>query len=88
MSKFGTHGNDWGQLSYPSGIAADLYGFILVTEYSTNRVSVFDKDGVFIHNFGSYGTSYGQFSSPREIAISPAGDIYICDMLNQRIQIF
>ena len=82
------HGNEWGQLSYPSGIAADMYGFILVTEYSTNHVSVFDKDGVFIHNFGAYGTSYGQFSSPRGIAISPAGDIYICDMLSQRIQIF
>ena len=88
ISKFGTHGTEWGQLSHPSDIATDEYGFILVTEYNTHRVSVFDKHGVFIHNFGLYGSSPGQFSSPRGVAISPAGDIYICDMLGQRVQIF
>ena len=88
MGKFGTRGTGRGQLSSPSGIATDMYGFILVTEYGNNRVSIFDKEGVFVHSFGSKGSSHGQFSSPYAIAISPTGDIYVSDYGNIRIQIF
>jgi len=62
-----------------------LHGFIFVTEQTTNRVSIFDKDGIFIHSFGSKDT---QFSWPTGIAISPIGDIYICDKNNKKLQIF
>ena len=72
----------------PVGIATDMYGFILVTLFSTNSVSIFNEDGVFIHSFGSSGSGHSQFSSPRGIAISPTGDVYICDANNRRIQIF
>ena len=65
-----------------------MYSFILVTENDNKRVSIFDKDGVFVHCFGSKGSGHGQFSSPRGIAISPTGDIYISDRGNKRIQIF
>ena len=88
MGKFGTQGTGRGQLSSPVGIATDMYGFILVTENGNHRVSIFDKDGVFVHCFGSNGSGHGQFSSPRGIAISPTGDIYISDSNNKRIQIF
>ena len=87
VGKFGTQGTGRGQLTNPSGIATDMYGFILVTE-NNNRVSIFDKDGISIHSFGSKGSDHGQFSSPRQIAINPTGDIYICDTHNKRIQIF
>ena len=86
MGKFGTQGTSKGQLTNPSGIATDM-GFSLVTE-NNNRVSIFDKDGIFIHSFGSRSSDHGQFASPRQIAISPTGDIYICDTDNKRIQIF
>ena len=87
VGKFGTQGTGRGQLTKPSGIAIDMYGFILVTE-GNNRESIFDKDGISICSFGSKGSDHGQFSSPRQIAISPTGDIYICDTCNRRIQIF
>ena len=87
VGKFGIQGTGRGQLSSPSGIATDMYGFILVTEH-TDRVSIFDKDGVFIHSFGSTGSGHGQFSWPTGIAISPTGDIYICDKNYKRIQVF
>ena len=88
VGKFGTRGTGSGQLKNPTGIATDMYGFILVTEENNNRVSVFDKDGQYLHCFGSKGSSHGQFSSPRGIVISPIGDIYICDSNNERIQVF
>ena len=87
MGKFGTRGTSSGQLKNPTGVATYMYGFILVTE-ENNRVSIFDKDGRFLHSFGSKGTGNGQFLLPRGIAISPIGDIYICDSNNERIQIF
>ena len=76
------------QLSHPCGIGTDVYGFIFVSEHTKNRVSIFNKEGVFIHSFGSKGSGHGQFSGPQGIAISPAGDIYVCDTGNKRIQIF
>ena len=88
VGKFGTRGTSSGQLKNPTGIATDMYGFILVTEENNNRVSVFDKDGQYLHCFGSKGSSHGQFLSPRGIIISPIGDIYICDSNNERIQVF
>ena len=67
-----------------------MYGFILVTENDNHNVSIFHKDGVYVHCFGSKGSGHGQFrSSPyRHIAISPTGDIYISDHDNKTIQIF
>ena len=59
-----------------------------MTEHGNNRVSIFDKDGVFIHSFGSYGSGHGQFSWPTGIAINPTGHIYIGGRDNKRIQIF
>ena len=68
-----TQGSDRGRLSCPTSVNADLYGFIIVAEEGNHRVSIFDKDGVFIHCFRSCGSSAGQFSYPRGIACSPNG---------------
>ena len=65
------------KLLSPRGIATDMYGFIIVNDaYSKGCVSIFNKDGVFIHSFGSEGPDYDQFLAPHGIAISPTGDIY------------
>ena len=77
-----------GQLWRSSGIAIDMYGCVLVTEFSNSRVSVFDKNGVFKCFFGSKGSADGQFNHPIGIALDPNENIYICDCDNRRIQIF
>ena len=78
-----------GQLKHPASLCVDdLCGFILVTDYGNHRVSIFDKDGVFINCFGSHGSGTGQFSSAHGIACSPNGNVYITDYGNERIQIF
>ena len=88
MGKFGTQGTGRGQLNSPSGIATDIYGFILVTDWGNHPISIFNKDGVIVHNFGSHGDGFGQTTFPRQIAISFTGDIYVCDTNNKRIQVF
>jgi len=86
MGKFGEEGVGRGQLSSPTGITTDKYGFILVLECGNFCVSVFDKDGVFVHCFGSSGSTQGQFSSP--CGGSAVSKNYITDHGNNRIQIF
>ena len=80
LGKYGTQGTDRGQLKGPCGVAVDKFGLILVAEHGNCRVSIFDKDGVFVHSFGT--------SSHHAMAISPSGSLYICDKGNKRIQIF
>ena len=79
----GTEGSDLGQFGHPTGICVDICGFILVADYNNKFVSIFDKDGTFVHCFG-----HGYFSLPCGIAISPAGDIYVSDRGKRRIQMF
>ena len=90
MGKFGTYGTGRGQLNHPYSIAVDLYGFILVadTSYSSHRVSIFDKNGNFVHYFGSQGSAVGQFQRPYGIAVSANGNVYVSDCNNKRIQVF
>ena len=90
VGKYDTRGTGRKQLDSPYGIDIDMYGFIFVTEHSENRVSIFNKDGVFVHSFGFglKGSGHGQLFGPRGIAISPTGEIYVCDTNNKRIQIF
>ena len=83
MDKFG---ND--HLSHPVALTTDLHGFILVCENGYCCVSVFDKNGVFIHSFGSGGSAEGQFSTIRGIAMSPNNEVYVADYTNKRVQIF
>ena len=87
VGKFGTCGTGRGQLSGPYGIAVDLYGFILVSDYN-HRVSIFDKNGNFVHCFGSPGSAIGQFQYPYAIAVSANGNVYVSDSNNKRIQVF
>ena len=65
-----------------------LLAYMVTTEYGNNRISIFDKYGVFMHSFGSKGSGQCHFNEPQGIAISPTGDIYICDSYNKRIQVF
>ena len=88
IGKFGEEAA--GSLLYnPSSLATDSNGFVLVAEFSNNRVSIFDKTGKFVHCFGSIGYNNGQFQHPLGIALAPNGNIiYVTDTDNNRIQIF
>ena len=58
-------------LNNPCGMDIDLYGFIFVTEYGQNRISIFNKNGIFIHCFRSGDSCNTDGFIPRGIACSP-----------------
>lgn len=76
-----------GQLKYPTNCAlspdeSKLY----VTELINNRISVFDRNGVFQGIIGSSGSGPGQFNYPYGIDVEPTtGDLFVANELNHRI---
>ena len=83
----GRPGTAPGEFSNPIGIAVDLDGNVLVSEYGNHRIQKFTADGAPIAQFGSYGSGPGQFAYPRGVAVASRGEIYVADTNNSRVQV-
>jgi serine/threonine protein kinase len=88
LRKVGTKGTGDGQLQLPSGLALDRFNQLYVVDYSTSKISVFSKAGIFQRAFGGKGTGKGLFNVPRGIAIDRYDRLYVADSLNHRVQVF
>ena len=88
VSQFGSTGSGQGQLSSPSGSAADAAGNLYVAESSNNRVQKFDPAGAPLALFGSLGSGDGQLKNPQDVAVDSAGNLYVADSGNHRIEKF
>ena len=84
---FGSHGSAPGQLSFPSSLTISN-NLVYVTEYSNNRVSIFDTNGNFIHCFGKEGSGEGEFDRPYSITTDTFGNLYVSDTNNDRIVVY
>lgn len=84
----GSHGNGPGQFDFPTAIAADNRGRILVVDRGNARVQILDgTTGRYLGQFGSAGSGPGQFRLPRDIATSD-DRIYVVDQFNDRVSVF
>jgi serine/threonine protein kinase len=88
LRKFGSRGTQDGQFKLPSSIAIDKLGRIFIVDYTTAKISIFNKAGLFQRSFGGKGTGNGLFNVPRGIAIDKNDRVYVADSLNHRIQVF
>ncbi|HZA22930.1 MAG TPA: NHL repeat-containing protein, partial [Dehalococcoidia bacterium] len=52
------------------------------------RISVFHKDGTFIHQWGVSGAGDGELDRPSCIAFDREDNLYVSDSLNHRVQKF
>jgi tripartite motif-containing protein 2/3 len=75
------------QLKYPSGIAFNSKGSLVVVDWGNHRLQVFNKKGKFVRAIGSKGSDAGQYLFPRGIAVNTQDNILIADRCNHRIQI-
>ncbi len=88
ISSFGSQGTDYGNFSYPTGIAAGKDGCVYVVDYGNARIQRFDADGNFLSSFGSRGSGNGQFQKPDCVAVDSSGNVYVSDFGNNNIQKF
>jgi len=88
VSEFSRAGDAPGRLIWPAGIAVDSQENVYVTDVWLNRVSIFDKEGNFLHHWGSAGSDVGAFDGPSGMAIDSQDVLYIVDSRNHRVQTF
>ena len=86
--QFGQRGNGPGEFNFPTSIATDGQGHLLVADTMNCRLQVFDLRGNFIRQFGSNGDTAGHFARPKGVAVDSAGRIYVVDALFDNFQIF
>lgn len=84
----GSRGSGPAQFNFPTALAADNRGRVLVVDRGNARVQIFEGvSGRYLGTFGSAGKGPGQFLLPRHIAVSPER-IYVADQLNHRVSVF
>jgi len=88
LSEFGHRGAGQGEFNFPTHIASNANGDLLITDSLNSRVQVFDSNGNFKSQIGSMGDSTGQFSRPKGVAVDAFGHVYVIDALFDNIQIF
>jgi DNA-binding beta-propeller fold protein YncE len=72
----------------PYGVAADMKGYIYVTNSAGDLVQKFTSDGYLVTQWGTEGSGDGAFEGPDGIAVDPDGFVYVADSGNSRIQKF
>lgn len=87
-SSFGARGDGPGEFNFPTGIATDNQGHLLVADTLNCRVQVFDLSGKFLFQFGSNGDTSGHFARPKGLAADVTGRIYVVDAMFDNFQIF
>jgi len=88
LSTWGKRGFGDGELNYPSYLALDRSGVLLVTDALNYRVQAFDRNGKFLWKKGHHGDGSGDFAAPKGVAVDSEGHLYVVDALFDAVQIF
>lgn len=88
LFSIGKRGERDGEFNYPSDVAIDSKGNIVVADSMNARVQVFDHDGKFIRKFGQRGDRAGDFQIIKGIAVSRNDDIYVVDGRADKVLVF
>jgi DNA-binding beta-propeller fold protein YncE len=84
----GGKGSAPAQFDFPTALAADNQGRVLVVDRGNSRVQIFEgMSGRYLGAFGSAGKGAGQFLIPRHIAASP-DRIFVVAQLNHRVNVY
>ena len=88
VSDWGEWGGNPGQFRYPSALAIDADGTILVAEIGNGRVQRLAPDGRPLGMWGRSGTGPGELLGPQSLTIDRDGNVYVADGFSERIQKF
>jgi DNA-binding beta-propeller fold protein YncE len=76
---FGERGTGEGEYNFPSAVAFDQDGNLMVVDQGNARVQVVTAEGEYLDHFGERGTGFGQFTRPKSIAQHRSGVIFVTD---------
>ncbi|XP_078665201.1 uncharacterized protein LOC144907726 isoform X2 [Branchiostoma floridae x Branchiostoma belcheri] len=81
-------GHPQGEMRHPKYITVDGEGNILVSDWDSDFVYMYDESGKFLLKFGGEGSGEGQLRSPHGICTDSSGHIIVADWGNKRVQMF
>ena len=88
IGEFSRFGNGDGQLHWPTSIALDSNQNVYIADDWLNRISIFDKDGIYLSKWGASGSGDGELSKPSGIRFDQDDNLYVVDSGNNRVQKF
>lgn len=88
ISTIGERGVDDGKFNFPSAVAVDAQGNIIVCDQMNARIQILAPDGKFKSKFGKRGDGVGEFNIIKGVAVDSEGHIYVTDGKSHRMSIF
>jgi DNA-binding beta-propeller fold protein YncE len=88
LRTIGRRGLGEGEFNFPSAVAFDSSGNLLVVDQINARVQVLTEEGRYLSQFGGLGVGYANFVRPKDVAVDEAGFVYITDAAFGNVQIF
>ncbi len=79
-------GNSNGQLALPVSMVLGSNDDVFVSDEHNHRITIFNKEGIYLNHWGEQGSGPAQFNSPSGIALDKENAIYVSDQKNHRIQ--
>ena len=84
----GRRGQGEGEFNFPSAVAFDSSGNLLVVDQINARVQVLTEAGGFLAQLGGLGVGYANFVRPKDVAVDEEGFVYVTDAAFGNVQIF
>ena len=88
QNRWGSPGQDPGQLSLAADLAVDGDGNVYVADMANHRIQKFSPQGVLLCSWGALGSDGGEFNFPTGVAVAADGSIVVADRDNGRLQVF
>ncbi len=88
LGAIGRAGSGPGEFYFPSGLAVNDRGELLVSEMLGARVQVFDADHHISSKLGQPGDHYGDLGKPKHLAVGPDNVILIADTEFAHVHLF
>lgn len=88
QGSFGKRGGGDGEFNFPTAVALDREGNIVICDSLNARIQRFTPDLKFINAFGRRGDGLGDFAVPKGVAVDSEGHIYVTDGKSNKIGIF
>ena len=88
FGNFGSYGSDPGQFIWPTALAFDRRGRLLLADEYNHRVTIYQPDGTYVDHWGTRGSGRGEFDGPAGLALNADGNVLVSDSFNGRIQTY
>jgi DNA-binding beta-propeller fold protein YncE len=88
LSAFGRRGEGDGEFGFPTSLAFDAAGNLLVVDQINARVQVLTEEGDYLDEFGGLGVGFANFVRPKDLAIDEMDIVYVTDAAFGNVQIF